>query len=164
MTYGVWSANAKWEVDLEHEYMDPLPEVSPEDANDIASRVNDSIKRLESHIKIFRIAHESYIQKVKEYPTRGRNIWMLLWGFVTCILRSLKDESSMCCQVMIVFGLKSLFRILRPSYLWSFKLMIGKSLKPLLQPYPLYLLFQNQLSQILHESSLICYHLLTFPT
>ena len=58
--------------------MDPMWKVSPEDANDIASRVNDSIRRLGSHIKIFRIAHKSYVQKVKEYTTRGRKIWMLL--------------------------------------------------------------------------------------
>ena len=49
--------------------MDPLLEVSPEDANDVASRVNDSIKRLGSHIKTFRTAHESYVQVDKEQAT-----------------------------------------------------------------------------------------------
>ena len=38
-------ANAKREVDLELEDVTPLLQVSPEDANNIASMVNDSIKR-----------------------------------------------------------------------------------------------------------------------
>ena len=59
-------ANTKHNVDLKLEFVTPLLEVSPEDANDVASRVNDSIKRVESHIKIFRTEQENYIQKVKE--------------------------------------------------------------------------------------------------
>ena len=46
-------ADAKQEVDLELEFVDPLLEVSPEDANKVASRVDISIKRVESFIKIF---------------------------------------------------------------------------------------------------------------
>ena len=43
------------------------------------------------------------------------------------MLRRSKDESKMCCQGMIAFGLKSLFWILKQSYVGSFKLSIEKS-------------------------------------
>ena len=50
--------------------MNPLLKVSPEEANDVATRVNNSIKRLLSHIKNFRAKNQSYAQKIKENTTR----------------------------------------------------------------------------------------------
>ena len=38
--------NAKQDVDLEDGIMSPLLKVSPEDANDVASRVDDSMKKV----------------------------------------------------------------------------------------------------------------------
>ena len=48
-------------MDLELECVTLLLKVGPEDAKDVASRVNDSIKNVESHIKIFKAVHKEYV-------------------------------------------------------------------------------------------------------
>lgn len=85
-------ADAKHKVDLEPDYVDPLTEVSSMDTNGVVLRVIDSIKGLESHIRIFRIAHESYVHKVKEYATSGRKILRLLLGYAIAYLKGVEGR------------------------------------------------------------------------
>ena len=47
-------AKARHDVDLELEYVTPLLKVSPEDAKDAASSVNNFMERVGSHTKIFK--------------------------------------------------------------------------------------------------------------
>ena len=62
-------ANAKRDVDLELGFVAPLLKVSPDDANDQASRINDSMKKVESLVKVFKAAHKAYVEKIKENAT-----------------------------------------------------------------------------------------------
>ena len=85
-------AIAKWEVILELEYVTPLLEVSSEEANNVAIKVSDSIKEVESYVKYFRLAHEIYMQKIKEYATGGKKIRVSILINTTTRWRRLKDE------------------------------------------------------------------------
>ena len=49
--------------------MSHLLRVSPDNSNDEASRVTDSIKKVESLVKIFKAAHTSYVEKIKVNST-----------------------------------------------------------------------------------------------
>ena len=63
-------AIAECDVDSELKYVGPLLKVGPKDAKDVASRVNNSIKRVESKTKIFKTAHGNFVEKIKEYNNR----------------------------------------------------------------------------------------------
>ena len=56
-------ANIKHDLDFELSYMAPLLRPSLEEANDSASEVGDSIKRVESVIKTFKLVHKEYLEK-----------------------------------------------------------------------------------------------------
>ena len=62
-------AIAECNVDSELKYVGPLLKVGPEDAKDVALRVNNSIKRVKFYIKIFKSAHANFVEKIKEYDT-----------------------------------------------------------------------------------------------
>ena len=64
-------ANAKRDVDLELEFVAPLLKTNPDGANDVASRINDSMKKVESLVKVFKAAHKAYVDNIKENATGG---------------------------------------------------------------------------------------------
>ena len=58
-------AKAEPDVDLEIEVVTPLIKVSPEAAKEVAPKVMYSFKKLESHVKTLRTAHEGCVGKIK---------------------------------------------------------------------------------------------------
>ena len=65
-------AKARPNVDLKLEHVTPLLKVSSEDTNNVTSRINNSFKNVDSHIKIFMEAREVYVEKIKEYSTGSK--------------------------------------------------------------------------------------------
>ena len=84
--------NDKREVDLELKYVTPLLKVSPEEANDIALRVNYTIKRVLSLIKSFRSAHKNFVEKIKEVTTGGEEEMDCAIGECNTFLKEVEDR------------------------------------------------------------------------
>ena len=62
-------AIAKNEVDFQLEHMMPLLKASSEEVNNVVFKVSSSIKKVESHDKVFQLAHKGYVERVKECTT-----------------------------------------------------------------------------------------------
>ena len=72
----------KHEVDLELEYITPLLEACLEEANDVATRVNNSLKRVESHIKSFKWFIRTMSKRLKSTQLGERRRWISLSAVV----------------------------------------------------------------------------------
>ena len=75
-------------MDLELEYVKYMLKISPEDAKEIASRVNNFIIEQESNIKIFKAAHDEYVENIKKYTT-GDEMYLTNWECIN-YLREVK--------------------------------------------------------------------------
>ena len=61
-------AKAKYKVDLEVEYINPLLAAGPEDANSLAIEVKYCIKEIESLMRDFNLVHRERIKRYREAP------------------------------------------------------------------------------------------------
>ena len=57
-------ARAKYGVDLEIEYVTPLIVASSKKALGLASRIDDSIEEMQSHLEDLELAHREYIKRI----------------------------------------------------------------------------------------------------
>ena len=62
-------AKAKFNVDLELEYIALLLNSGPENADSLVFRIKNSIKEMESHIEDFMLAHREYVERIRENAT-----------------------------------------------------------------------------------------------
>ena len=85
-------ANAKRDVDLELGFVAPLLKVSPDDANDQASRINDSMKKVESLVKVFKAAHKAYVEKIKENATGDEEEMDITFGECDTYLKEVEGR------------------------------------------------------------------------
>ena len=71
---------AKQELILELEYVTPLFKVSPKEANNMALKVSNSIKEVESHLEDFKLAHREYVKRIIEDTCREEEEMSLAIG------------------------------------------------------------------------------------
>ena len=62
-------AKARRDLDLELDYVRPMLEVSPEDAKEVAAKVDNSMTELETHVRTFKVVHDECVKKIK-------NMWL----------------------------------------------------------------------------------------
>ena len=81
----------KRDIDLEVEVITPLIKVVPEAAKDIALKVNQYHRKLESYLKTLKSAHEDYIEKIERYAIGDReDVNYITKGFNT-FLKDVKE-------------------------------------------------------------------------
>ena len=86
--------------------MTPLLEVSPEDAKDAALRVNNSVKRAESLVKVFKAAYDEYVEKIKKYTTGNEEEMNLTIGECNGYLKEVVGQVHDVLSLHTIFELK----------------------------------------------------------
>ena len=73
-------AMAKYYVDVDLEYITSLLNVAPEKADNLASRINDSIMEMETNIETIKLAHREYVERILENASKDEEDMCLIIG------------------------------------------------------------------------------------
>ena len=66
-------ARAMYGVDLEIEYVTPLIVASSKKTLGLASRIDDSIEEMQSHLEDLELAHREYIKRISENASMDKD-------------------------------------------------------------------------------------------